>query len=86
MDGRAVRTAAIRRAEVAEPAAEAVPCATSSKRGAPSDMATPTGLEPATSAVTGRRANQLRYGALKDLTVLRWQCVPPTGFEPVLPP
>ncbi len=26
-------------------------------------MATPTGLEPATSAVTGRRANQLRYGA-----------------------
>lgn len=27
-------------------------------------MATPTGLEPATSAVTGRRANQLRYGAL----------------------
>ena len=23
----------------------------------------PTGLEPATSAVTGRRANQLRYGA-----------------------
>ena len=27
------------------------------------DMATPTGLEPATSAVTGRRANQLRYGA-----------------------
>ena len=28
-----------------------------------SDLATPTGLEPATSAVTGRRANQLRYGA-----------------------
>ncbi len=27
--------------------------------------ATPTGLEPATSAVTGRRANQLRYGALR---------------------
>ena len=26
-------------------------------------MATPTGLEPATSAVTRRRANQLRYGA-----------------------
>ena len=25
--------------------------------------ATPTGLEPATFAVTGRRANQLRYGA-----------------------
>ena len=31
---------------------------------APADYATPTGLEPATSAVTGRRANQLRYGAL----------------------
>src|SRR5690348_11293396 len=29
-------------------------------------MATPTGLEPATSAVTGRRANQLRHGALRD--------------------
>ncbi len=52
-------------------------------------LATPTGLEPAASAVTGRRANQLRYGAWK------WcdgQCyctahpVPPTGFEPVLPP
>ena len=27
-------------------------------------LATPTGLEPAASAVTGRRANQLRYGAL----------------------
>jgi hypothetical protein len=26
-------------------------------------LATPTGLEPATFAVTGRRANQLRYGA-----------------------
>ena len=26
-------------------------------------LATPTGLEPAASAVTGRRANQLRYGA-----------------------
>ena len=43
-----------------------------------------TGLEPATSAVTGRRANQLRYRALH---VVQWiSCVPPTGFEPVLPP
>ena len=33
--------------------------------------ATPTGLEPATSAVTGRRANQLRYGALVVWPVLR---------------
>lgn len=29
----------------------------------PARAATPTGLEPATSAVTGRRANQLRHGA-----------------------
>ena len=28
-------------------------------------MATLTGLEPATSAVTGRRANQLRYRAMR---------------------
>ncbi len=39
-------------------------------------VATQTGLEPATSAVTGRRANQLRY----------WALASPTGFEPVLPP
>ena len=32
--------------------------------GPGASSATPTGLEPATSAVTGRRANQLRYGAL----------------------
>ena len=50
-------------------------------------MATPTGLEPATSAVTGRRANQLRYGAWNPVNrVVAWCCVPPTGFEPVLPP
>ena len=30
----------------------------------PGPLATPTGLEPATSAVTGRRANQLRHGAI----------------------
>lgn len=47
----------------------------------PGKCATPTGLEPATSAVTGRRANQLRYGAL-----VVTKAVPPTGFEPVLPP
>ena len=45
------------------------------------ELATPTGLEPATSAVTGRRANQLRYGASMVL-----RPVSPTGFEPALPP
>jgi hypothetical protein len=33
-------------------------------------VATPTGLEPAASAVTGRRANQLRYGAWLVLLML----------------
>ena len=46
-------------------------------------FATLTGLEPATSAVTGRRANQLRYRA----KLLSFNCfVTPTGFEPVLTP
>ena len=45
--------------------------------------ATLTGLEPATSAVTGRHANQLRYRALL-LSLIG--LVTPTGFEPVLPP
>ncbi|MEY4390574.1 MAG: hypothetical protein RLZZ400_317, partial [Actinomycetota bacterium] len=42
-----------------------------------------TGLEPATSAVTGRRANQLRYRTMLLLTA---PLVTPTGFEPVLLP
>jgi integrase len=53
------------------------------------EMATLTGLEPATSAVTGRRANQLRHRALLSCVLLcsaSPRCVPPTGFEPVLPP
>ena len=41
-------------------------------------MATLTGLEPATSAVTGRRANQLRHSALLFTASLR--CV--TTFAP----
>ncbi len=53
-------------------------------------MATLTGLEPATSAVTGRRANQLRYRAMRIqlwvVLVLLIVLVTPTGFEPVLPP
>ena len=32
-------------------------------------LATQTGLEPATSAVTGRRANQLRYWANLDQSI-----------------
>ena len=47
-------------------------------------VATLTGLEPATSAVTGRRANQLRHRALHALNGVA--TVPPTGFEPALPP
>ena len=38
-------------------------------------MATPAGFEPATSAVTGRHANQLRYRAI--FTGAK-------GFEPLL--
>ncbi len=50
-------------------------------------MATLTGLEPATSAVTGRRANQLRHRALLCDSPPTWSPrVPPTGFEPALPP
>ena len=49
-------------------------------------MATLTGLEPATSAVTGRRANQLRHRALLCDPIVVAPRVPPTGFEPALPP
>ena len=35
--------------------------------------ATLTGLEPATSAVTGRRANQLRYRALLFISCLQYR-------------
>ena len=49
------------------------------------ESATLTGLEPATSAVTGRRANRLRHRALLLLREIA-TCVPPTGFEPALPP
>jgi hypothetical protein len=57
-------------------------------------LAVLTGLEPATSALTGRRALQLLHRTLlcNCLTLARqWLAttnlpVPPTGFEPVLPP
>lgn len=49
-------------------------------------LATLTGLEPATSAVTGRRANQLRHRALLATPSYETSRVPPTGFEPALPP
>lgn len=69
------------------------------KRRVFSSRATPTGLEPAASAVTGRRSNQLSYGA-KLQANLRAQSthllangeqtanciVTPAGFEPALPP
>ena len=50
-------------------------------------LATQTGLEPATSAVTGRRANQLRYWALPFEAEISFNLfASPTGFEPVLTP
>ncbi len=54
-------------------------------------FATPTGLEPATSAVTGRRANQLRYGALRPLvdrfrSGLVLSCASPRQLEKISVP
>src|SRR5215213_7343109 len=56
-------------------------------------LAEPTGFEPATSDVTGRRSNQLNYdSALKNsFNASSWLQVAPellvggTGFEPVTP-
>src|SRR5215203_4619800 len=47
-----------------------------------------TGLEPATSALTGRRALQLLHRTWLGCCsmVPQLPVVPPTGFEPVLPP
>ena len=42
-----------------------------------------TGLEPATSTLTGWRANKLLY---RTIGAGQWPTVPPTGFEPVPPP
>ncbi len=43
-------------------------------------MAGPTGLEPATSGVTGQRSNQLNYGPALSATL-----VGGVGFEPATP-
>ena len=46
-------------------------------------LAVLTGLEPATSTLTGWRANRLLY---RTIGAGHWPTVPPTGFEPVPPP
>jgi hypothetical protein len=45
------------------------------------DLATLTGLEPATSAVTGRRANQLRHRALLCDSIVRGVACTPYGIR-----
>ena len=49
----------------------------------PPTLAVPTGLEPATSGLTGRRELQLHHGTTCLTTMV---LAPPTGFEPVPPP
>jgi integrase len=44
-------------------------------------LATLTGLEPATSAVTGRRANQLRHRALLCDSIVRGVACTPYGIR-----
>gem|GEM_PF-4746368 len=51
---------------------------TSLSRGLLGKVAEPTGLEPATSDVTGRRSNQLNYDSAKEL----FRLVGTEGFEP----
>jgi integrase len=45
------------------------------------EVATLTGLEPATSAVTGRRANQLRHRALLCDSIVRGVACTPYGIR-----
>lgn len=42
-------------------------------------LATPTGLEPVTSAVTGQCSNQLNYGAISRLLILTSSCLNKLG-------
>ena len=49
-------------------------------------MATPMGLEPTTSAVTGRRSNQLNYRTMLSVKMYssnKFDVVGVTGLEPV---
>lgn len=54
-------------------------------QGHAADMAaaTPTGFEPATSAVTGRRSDQLSYGAMYGRDRRRAGGLLPSGPDPV---
>ena len=51
-------------------------------RSASPIVATLTGLEPATSAVTGRRANQLRHRALLCGSIVRCRAYPLRDSNP----
>ena len=50
--------------------------------GALSKLAEPTGLEPATSDVTGRRSNQLNYDSAGKTKFSNLSVVGTEGFEP----
>jgi hypothetical protein len=50
------------------------------------EMAGPTGIEPATSGVTGRRSNQLNYSPDILFQVILSSSNKPTTYEKVLPP
>ena len=54
----------------------------SDNRSASPIVATLTGLEPATSAVTGRRANQLRHRALPCGSIVRCRAYPLRDSNP----